>query len=108
MKKVLMVALAAGALIGLVGIVTASAAPNEAKGDKTPPSLVAFAIGSVKEADGDRSIVDFKAGLTGGDAHGNLRIFSTDMGYYNGGVKSFSVEGGIVKASGAGPLLRPD
>lgn len=110
MKKLLALFLATGAIIAISGLSTAYAAPSGAPGkpDKVRPTLVAVAIGSVKEADGGRAIVEFRAAQRGEGAAGNLRFYSPETGYYNGGVKKLSVEGDIIKAAGAGPLTRTD
>jgi hypothetical protein len=38
---------------------------------------------------------------------GNLRFYSEEYGYYNGGVRTL-VRGGVITATGAGGLFLPD
>ena len=111
MRAFLAVLLAVGAIAAIAGIGTAYAGGLDGSGkraERERPSLVAIAIGALKEADGGHSIVDLRAALREGDARGNLRFYCPEMGYYNGGVRTLSVENGIIKATGAGPLHRPD
>ena len=76
-------------------------------GAPTAPGLVAIAIGQLREADGETATVDLHATIRGGQVGGNLRFFSDD-GYYNGGVRTLSVQNGVIRAAGAGGLLKPD
>ena len=111
MRKVLGIVFAAGAVIGLLGLRTAYAAgPGEAgkRGEREKPSSVAVAIGTLNEAGGDYAFIDFRGAQRNGGAGGNLRFYAPDEGYYNGGVRTLSVQDGVVKATGAGPLVKPD
>ena len=72
------------------------------------PSLVGVAIGQLEEADGEEATVDLRATIRDGKPGGALRFYSEEYGYYNGGVRSFTVEDGVIHVSGAGGLTQPD
>lgn len=78
----------------------------------TPPAAkaksVAIAIGQLVEDDGERATVDLRGASDGARVGGTLRFYSADHGYYNGAVRTLSVENGTIKATGAGGLLKPD
>ncbi len=84
----------------------ASAGPSQAK--RAQPSLVAVAIGKLTEDDGGTATVDLHAAIRDGKAGGNFRFFSEEYGYYNGGVRTLSVENGVISVTGGGGLFRPD
>ena len=88
----------------------AAAAPEERDGEHARPSLVAVAIGQlVEDAESDMTTtVSLQAAIRDGEAGGNLRFFCEEVGYYNGGVRTLSVENGIITVTGAGGLFRPD
>ena len=110
MWKTLGLLLAVATVVGIAGLTTAHAAPDGPgkKREGERPSLVAIVFGSLRESDGDRSVVDLRAVIRDGAARGNLRFYSPDTGYYSGRVRTLSVQNGVIRASGAGPLLRPD
>lgn len=72
------------------------------------PTLVGVAIGQLEEADGESATVDLRATIRDGTAGGAFRFYSDEYGYYNGGVRSFTVEDGVIHVSGAGGLTQPD
>jgi len=72
------------------------------------PQMVAIAIGQLNEADGETATVDFRGAIRMDGVGGNLRFFSEEYGYYNGGVRTLSVEEGIIHATGGGGLFQPD
>jgi hypothetical protein len=69
---------------------------------------VAIAIGQLNEADGGTATVDLRAGIRGGKTGGALRFFSDEHGYYNGGVKTLTIEDGKFTVTGGGGLFLPD
>lgn len=105
-------------LLGALGLVAGVFAANTAfaagpddpvaRADRAKPTLVAVAIGQVREGDDEVVTVDLRATQRGGKSGGNLRFYSEDDGYYNGAVRQLSVEGNVVKAAGAGALTKPD
>ncbi len=118
MKRWWNVGLLAGAL-GIVATLLASGVVSLRVGSgdhalaaaNTPqakPSLVAVAIGQLKESNGDSFTVDLGAAIRNGTPGGALRFFGRDVGYYNGGVRTLAVDGGVIKVTGGGGLLRPD
>ncbi|MBI4492363.1 MAG: hypothetical protein HY690_06175 [Chloroflexi bacterium] len=109
MRRTLGILIGLGAIVALFAVGTASA--QEAKQPRAQaslPTLVAVAIGQLKEADGGSSTIDLRAGLRDGQSRGNLRFYDPAVGYYNGAVRSLSLENDTIKASGAGGLFRPD
>jgi len=107
MRKTLAVLGALIAAVAVFGTVYA-AEPDRPEKTKDRPDVVAVAFGVLKEASGEQAVVDFKAGKNGENARGNLRFYSRDDGYYNGAVRRFAVEDGIIKATGGGGLIKPD
>ncbi len=118
MKRWCKVGLLTGAL-GIVAMLLASGVVSLRVGSgdhvlaaaNTPqvkPSLVAVAIGQLNESNGDSVSVDLHAAIRNGTPGGALRFFDHDVGYYNGGVRTLSVDGGVIKVTGGGGLLRPD
>jgi len=72
------------------------------------PSLVAIAIGQLNEPSGESFTVDLHAAIKNGTPGGALRLFGDEVGYYNGGVRTLSVDGGVIHITGGGGLFRPD
>ena len=101
----IIVGLSAFAAIAAFGD-SASAAPSQAR--RVPPSLVAVAIGQLTEDDGETGVIDLRAAIRDGKASGNFRFFSEEYGYYNGGVRTLSVENGVISVSGGGGLFPPE
>ena len=101
----IIVGLSAFAAIAAFGD-SASAAPSQAR--RAPPSLVAVAIGQLTEDDGETGVIDLRAAIRDGKAGGNFRFFSEEYGYYNGGVRTLSVENGVITVTGGGGLFPPD
>jgi hypothetical protein len=99
-----------GALVLAAAVLgTAYAAePDRPEKRKDRPDVVAVALGVLKEPGGDQAVVDFRAAKNGDNVRGNLRFYSKDDGYYNGAVRRFAVQDGVIKAAGAGGLLKPD
>ena len=60
------------------------------------------------EDDGSESLISLRAGSAGDRAGGNLRFYTREAGFYNGAVRSLTVEGGAIHAEGSGGLWRPD
>lgn len=69
---------------------------------------IAIAIGQLNEDDGGSATVDLRAGIRGGKTGGALRFFSDEHGYYNGGVKTLTIEDGRFTVTGGGGLFLPD
>ncbi len=69
---------------------------------------VAIAIGQFNEADGGTATIDLRAATRNGKTRGALRFFSDEHGYYNGGVKTLTVEDGKFTVTGGGGLFLPD
>ena len=90
---------------------TASAQGNGPNGAqaaaKDPNATIAVAIGTLTEDSGDTATVDLHAHTANGITAGNLRFFSDEYGYYNGGVKSLTVSGGVITVQGGGGLFPP-
>ena len=105
----LMALSAVGVLAAMMTAGTAQAAGNDAGGTvKERPNAIVLVTGTLQEADGGSARVDMRAtDRTGGD-RGNLRFASSEYGQYNGAVRDLTIDGGQVKASGAGPLITPD
>ena len=103
MRKLLIVFSLLAAAVTIAPIAAAYAAPK-----REHPDVVAVALGTLNESEGDQAVVDFRAGKTGDDAKGNLRFYSEEHGYYNGAVKRLSIENGVIKAAGGGGLVKPD
>lgn len=94
---------------------TALAAPGDAtdaqrsdRAQRPQPEVVAIAIGTLLEDDGGQSWLSLRAGSAGDRVGGNFRFFCDEAGYYNGAVRSLTVEGGAIHAEGGGGLWRPD
>jgi hypothetical protein len=89
-----------------------SAAPGDGTSQARPrlpaASLVAITIGQVAEEDGETATVDLHASVRNGRAMGNLRFYSEEYGYYNGGVRTLKYEDGVITATGGGGLFLPD
>ena len=89
-----------------------SAAPGGAASQLRPdlprPSLVAITIGQVAEDDGETATVDLHGTVRDGRAMGNLRFYSEEYGYYNGGVRTLKFDDGVITATGGGGLFLPD
>lgn len=89
-----------------------SAAPGDGASQARPPlpaaSLVAITIGQVVEEEGETATVDLHASIRNGKAMGNLRFYSEEYGYYNGGVRTLKFEDGVITATGGGGLFLPD
>jgi hypothetical protein len=88
-----------------------SAAPEDGSSQARPvppASLVAITIGQVSEEDGETATVDLHASVRRGRAGGNLRFYSEEYGYYNGGVRTLKFQDGTITATGGGGLLLPD
>ena len=96
-----------GASLLAWGALTASA-QGEGDSAKSHPTTVAIAIGQVIEADGEGCIIDLLAFTREGRTGGALRFFDEHAGYYNGAVRTLTVEGSTIYVSGGGGLLRPD
>jgi len=84
---------------------SALAAPG---GAPAAPALVAVAIGQLVEPSGESFTVDLHAAIRDGTPGGALRFFGDEVGYYNGGVRTLSVDGGVIHGTGGGGLFRPD
>jgi hypothetical protein len=69
---------------------------------------VAITIGQVVEEEGETATVDLHASVRNGRAMGNLRFYSEEYGYYNGGVRTLRFEDGVITAAGGGGLFLPD
>lgn len=100
--------LALGIAAALLVSGTASAEQPHAAERRALPSSVAIAIGQLKEDDGGSTTIDLRAGIRDGKVGGTLRFFCPMEGYYNGGVRTLTVEDGAIKATGGGGLIRPD
>jgi hypothetical protein len=98
---------ASGAVSIQLGGAGAFAADGEAA-TKVRPSQIAIAIGEIEEADGEYATVDLRAAIRDGDPGGALRFYSDEYGYYNGGVRTLTVEGGVIHVTGGGGLFPPD
>ena len=89
-----------------------SAAPgggaSQLRPDLPRPSLVAITIGQVSEDDGETATVDLHGAVRDGRAMGNLRFYSEEYGYYNGGVRTLKFDDGVITATGGGGLFLPD
>ena len=109
-------ALAVAAITAVVALAAfsggSSAAPGDGDSRARPPlpaaSLVAITIGQVVEEEGDTATVDLHASIRNGKAMGNLRFYSEEYGYYNGGVRTLKFEDGAITATGGGGLFLPD
>ena len=118
MRKFLSIgsALAVAAVTAVVALAAfsggSSAAPGDGDSQARPnlpaPSLVAITIGQVVEEGGETATVDLHASVRGGRAMGNLRFYSEEYGYYNGGVRTLKFENGVITATGGGGLFLPD
>ncbi len=132
MKRVAAIALAMGVLVLATTIVaipgSASAEgpelPAQAQGKARPkglpdrpeqlrqavqherPTAVAIALGAI-EGD-EEAYLDFHAAISSERQGGNLRFWTEDDGYYNGGVRTLTINGQHVHAEGVGPLWQPD
>ena len=84
------------------------ATPSASPQPKVTPTLVAIVIGQLKEPAGESFTVDLHAAIKNGTPDGALHFFGDAVGYYNGGVRTLSVDGGVIKATGGGGLFRPD
>jgi hypothetical protein len=69
---------------------------------------VAIAIGGVAESGGDTATIDLRAAKGAERAGGTLRFWDEEHGYYNGVVRTLTIEGGVIHATGAGPLWTPE
>jgi len=84
---------------------SALAAPGDAP---ATPTLVAVAIGQLQEESGESFTVDLHAAIRDGVPGGALRFYGDEVGYYNGGVRTLSVEDGVIHVTGGGGLFKPD
>lgn len=101
------------AAFGVLSIAGGASAADPADDSSDPaastqPRMLAVAIGQLSEDGGETATVDLRAGDKDGKERGNLRFFSEDDGYYNGGVRDVSCEGGVITARGGGGLVQPD
>lgn len=86
-----------------------STAQSVATPSSIQPSLVAVAIGQLSEDDGETATVDLRGTIRDEKAGGALRFYSEEYGYYNGGVRTLSIDdAGTIHASGNGGLTQPD
>lgn len=132
MKRVAAIALALGAFVlataavAMPGMVSAEGPdlPSQAQGkakakglqerperlrqavEHARPTAVAIALGAI-EGD-EEAYLDFHAAISSERQGGNLRFWTEDDGYYNGGVRTVTINGQNVHAEGAGPLWQPD
>jgi len=72
--------------------------------DRERPTAVAIDLGAV--AGDEAAYIDFHAAVGPERQGGNLRFWTEDDGYYNGGVRTVTINGQNVHAEGAGPLWR--
>ena len=108
--------LAVAAITAVVALAAFSGGSSAAPGDGAsqarpalpPASLVAITIGQVVEEEGETATVDLHAIIREGRAMGNLRFYSEEYGYYNGGVRTLKFENGVITATGGGGLFLPD
>lgn len=109
MRRILSLAALASLAFALLSFGFVGAAePNAASGAPQSPMAAAVAIGQLKEQDGGIATIDLRAGNRDGRTSGNLRFYSSEVGYYNGAVRRLPVVNGAIQAAGGGGLLRPD
>ena len=107
-RNTIRAALAGLALLPILALGTVSAAePTTSLPPQAPPGTAVWARGTVHESDGDSVRLNFHANNQAGVVNGNLNFQSED-GSYNGGVRYFAVQGGVIYATGAGPMTLPD
>jgi hypothetical protein len=75
-------------------------------GQREKPLAVAIALGAI-EGD-EEAYIDLHAAVGAERQGGNLRFWTEDDGYYNGGIRTVTITGQNVHAEGAGPLWKPD
>lgn len=74
-----------------------------------PNGLLAITIGVLNEDGEDEwATVDLRATKRFGHSGGNFRFYSEEHGYYNGGVRGFNCDDGVITAQGGGGLVQPD
>jgi hypothetical protein len=74
-----------------------------------PNALLAIAIGVLNEDGEDEyATVDLRATKRFGKPGGAFRFYSEEHGYYNGGVRGFNCDDGVITAHGGGGLVQPD
>ncbi|MEX2159403.1 MAG: hypothetical protein WEB04_08375 [Dehalococcoidia bacterium] len=105
--------LATGIVSISVGGTSAGAQESDSSTSAVPPrvlpSLIAAAIGQLTEDDGETATVDLRGTIRDGKPGGALRFYSEEYGYYNGGVRTLTVDdAGLIHASGNGGLVQPD
>ena len=101
------IALAALAAVFFFASGSSSAQEGGNGGPTDSESLLAIAIGQLEEEEGEYATVDLRA-HDRGRVGGNLRFFSKEYGYYNGGVKTLTCDDGVIAVSGGGGLILPD
>ena len=79
--------------------------PQQAQ-DRERPTAVAVAFGAI-EAD-EEAYIDFHAAMGSERQSGALRFWTEDDGFYNGAVRTVTINGQNVHAEGAGPLWKTD
>lgn len=94
--------------LALVGITSAAAAEESQQEQGRGKGRGAIAIGQLRERDGGVATIDLRAASGRGRTAGNLHFYSPEHGYYNGAVRSLSVQDGAITASGGGALTQPD
>lgn len=91
----------------IAGADTASSPPVVASPAPVASGTLAIAIGQLTEDDGETATVDLRATNKDGAIGGAFRFFSDEYGYYNGGVKTFRLQDGVITVTGGGGLFPP-
>ena len=102
-------------LLTLVGVMMMEVTASASAAPATVPAAVAItstagvvAIGQFVGGDGPVSTLDLRASTRLGRTLGTLRFFCPMFGYYNGVVRTLTVENGVISVAGGGGLVKPD
>lgn len=107
MSKLTRLLIILGVVVGLIGITgTAFAQPLWPRPQNRAVGGV-IAIGQLTATDGTIQTIDLRAGERNNRQGGNLRFYDPKMGYYNGAVRSVSLQPGTASVSGGGILNEP-
>ena len=107
MSKLTRLLIILGVVVGLIGITGTAFAQRLPRPQNRAVSGV-IAIGQLTEADGTIQTIDLRAGERNNQQGGNLRFYCPKMGYYNGAVRTVSLQTGSANLSGGGILTKPD